>query len=284
MDQRQLIIDKEIRDSFRISRLADKDFQQSQPISVVYNRIFIINEGKGVLQVDSRELPIGGHEVFLVSKGQTFSFINVRNTSGIEILFGNCFWERTPASASNCKAILFNNAAVNQRLPLNENSFAAISPIIDMLLSEYKAADYPNKLDAMAAYLKIIMIKLANINVEAGQQLNTADNLLYQKFLELVSSRYSESHEVADFAIELSITSRKLSDICKKKSGHGAKEIINGQLVAEAKRSLQFSSKPVKEIAYDLSFSTPERFTHFFKLNTGVSPVEYRSLFVNIGR
>ncbi len=62
-----------------------------------------------------------------------------------------------------------------------------------------------------------------------------------------------------------------------------AKEIINGQIVAEAKRFLQFSSNTVKEIAYELNFNTPEQFSHFFKKNTTMSPADYRSQFNNIG-
>ena len=67
-------------------------------------------------------------------------------------------------------------------------------------------------------------------------------------------------------------------------AGKGAKELINGQLVAEAKRSLQFSSRPVKEIAYQLHFSTPEQCSHFFKKNAMMSPQDYRARFVNFGR
>ncbi|WP_354431473.1 MULTISPECIES: AraC family transcriptional regulator [unclassified Mucilaginibacter] len=59
--------------------------------------------------------------------------------------------------------------------------------------------------------------------------------------------------------------------------------MINGQRVAEAKRSLQFSSTTVKEIAYELSFNSPEEFSHFFKKNTNFSPANYRSNFINIG-
>ncbi|NML21852.1 helix-turn-helix domain-containing protein [Pseudoflavitalea sp. G-6-1-2] len=55
-------------------------------------------------------------------------------------------------------------------------------------------------------------------------------------------------------------------------------------MIDEAKRALQFSARPIKEIAYDLSFSTPEQFSHFFKKNTQIAPVDYRNMFVNIGR
>jgi len=282
--QQALIVDREIKDSFQVSRLGRTDANGTSSISVVYNRIFIVYKGAGALRVDDRDQTISGNEIFLVSKGQIFSVSAGTTLEGIEISFGDCFWERTPASASNCKAVLFNNAALNQRLPLTPADAATLNPVLDMLMGEYEGADYPNKLDAMAAYLKVIMIKLANINALANPEINNGDSNLYRRFLELVSTNYSRTHEVADFARELSVTARKLSDLCKQKSGNGAKEIINGHVIAEAKRSLQFSAKPIKQIAYDLSFATPEQFSHFFKKNTDIAPADYRNVFVNIGR
>ena len=278
--KRELVVDKEIRDSFKISRLADTGSNGSPSVSVTYNRIFVLPEAAGTIQIDRRDHPIGGKEVFLVAKGQVFSLTADTRLQGFEIMFGDCFWERTPASASNCQTVLFNNVALNQRLPLAMD----LMPVCEMLLQEYSSDDYPNKLDAMAAYLKIIMIKLANIQASSNCEFNNFDNVLYQRFLERVSVKFNLTREVADFAQELSVSARKLSELCKQKSGYGAKEIINGYLIAEAKRSLQFTAKPIKQIAYDLSFATPEQFSHFFKKNTNVSPADYRDIFVNIGR
>ena len=135
----------------------------------------------------------------------------------------------------------------------------------------------------MDAYPKIIMIKIANLKALLTDGHESYDNQLYRQFLELVSHKYQTTHEVADFAQLLGISTRKLTDLCNKCSGKGAKEIINGQLIAEAKRSLQFSASPVKEIAFQLNFSTPDHFSHFFKKNTQLSPYQYRTVFAQIG-
>ncbi|WP_161596681.1 AraC family transcriptional regulator [Chitinophaga vietnamensis] len=282
--QRQLIVDREIKDSFQVSRLSNTSMGTTALVSVAYHRIFILSEAKGTIQIDQEDHPVNGREVFLVAKGQVFAFTADTRLNGFEIIFGDCFWEKTPTSASNCKAALFNHTALHQRLPLLENDAASLLPVCELLLQEYANADYPNQLDAMAAFLKIIMIKLANILAASGCELNDFDNRLYQQFLELISTRFRDTREVSDFAKMLAVSTRKLSDVCKQKSGYGAKEIINTYLIAEAKRSLQFSTKPIKQIAYDLAFATPEQFSHFFKKITHASPADYRHIFVNIGR
>ncbi|ASK31933.1 hypothetical protein CEY12_18265 [Chryseobacterium sp. T16E-39] len=279
-----LILDKEIKDSFQVRKITRSVFKNAGMVSVIYNRVLIIHEGNGKIIIDDEQYDITGSEVFVISKGQLFSFSSLTQLSGFEISFGDCFWEKAPSSASNCKLLLFNDAALHQRLPLREKDFYDLNPVCEILLKEYSDADYPNKLDAMAAYLKILMIKLANAMPSFQQGIDDFDNQIYRRFLELVNTHYNQMHDVLYYAQKLSVTPRKLSEISKKKSGKGAKEIIAGQVIAESKRQLQFSAKTVKEIAYDLSFSTPEQFSHFFKKQTNTSPLDYRKIFVNIGR
>ncbi|SHM58395.1 helix-turn-helix domain-containing protein [Mucilaginibacter sp. OK098] len=278
------LFDKEIKDSFSIIRYNNQQFDLQPLCRLTYNRIFLINTGSGAIRVDNETYPVIGNETFLLAKGQVYAFDQYTTISGYELCFGDCFWEKTPASASNCKAVLFNNAAANQHLRINAESFSELDTLFRVLYTEYIGTDYINKLDALAAYLKIIMIKIANVNASLINGYDNFENQLYRQFLELVSNQYQTTHEVADFANQLGISARKLSDLCKRCSGKGAKDIINGQLIAEAKRSLQFSSKPVKEIAFQLNFSAPDQFSHFFKKNTQISPNDYRDHFVNIGR
>ncbi|MCF0074370.1 helix-turn-helix domain-containing protein [Dyadobacter sp. CY261] len=279
-----LVFEKDIKDSFRITHLECTEKESPVPERLGYHRIVFLQEAAGEIEIDDVRFDLSGKSLFLLSKGQLCRLPERSLLTGYELSFGDCFWERAPDSASNCKAVLFNNAAENQRLPVSELAFVELNFLFESLNREFGAEDYVNKLDALAAYLKIIMIKIANINAEAGAGFDNHEKKLYRNFIELVSRKYREMHEVAEYADALNIPARRLSDICRRCAGKGAKEIINGQIVAEAKRSLQFSSQPVKEIAYQLHFSTPEQFSHFFKKNAMISPQDYRTRFVNFGR
>jgi AraC family transcriptional activator of pobA len=281
-NQNYVTIDNEIENSFAIRAIQQ---HATLPVTVFranYHRIFMIDEGSGSIGIDEVNYSIAGKSLLLIAKGQLFSFQQNATILGYEIVFGDCFWEKTPQSANNCKAVLFNNAEANQQIPLSDKDYTQLNPLFEDLYQEYLNEEYINKLDAMAAYLKIIMIKIANINALLTKGYDTYEKQLYRRFLELVSTQYQDTHEVADFANQLGIPARKLSDLCKRCSGKGAKDIINGQLIAEAKRSLQFSSNPIKEIAFHLNFSSPDQFSHFFKKNTQISPVDYRERFVKI--
>lgn len=278
-----IIADRDIKDSFSVENWTKQHFDNERVHRATYNRIFLITAGSGEIVIDAAPYPIAGNQLLLIAKGQLFTFTANVVLTGYAICFGDCFWEKAPQSASNCKAVLFNNASDNQQVPLRVDDVQELSPLFKTLHTEFAKPSYINKPDAMAAYLKIIMIKIANINASLSKGYDSYDNQLYRGFLELVSRQYQNTHEVAEFAKQMGISTRKLTELCNRCGGKGAKEIINGQLISEAKRSLQFSAKPVKEIAYHLNFSTPEQFSHFFKKNTLVSPHQYRSHFVHIG-
>jgi AraC family transcriptional activator of pobA len=274
-------VESEIKESFSINILSDQNSIETYRLS--YHRIILVEKGKGTILVDGNTFRIDENQLYLISKGQIFGITDETELSGVEISFGDCFWERSPASANNCKAVLFNNAADNQQILLQQKDINELYPLFASLYSEYKQPAYVNKIDAMAAYLKIIMIKIANINALLIKGYDNFEKQVFRKFLGLVSSDYYLRHEISDYSNQLNITSRRLSELCKRCSGKGAKEIINGQIIAEAKRNLQFTSLTIKEIAYKLNFATPEQFSHFFKKNTLVSPSEYRSSFIGIG-
>lgn len=279
----QIQIEKEIKDSFSINLINDQTLNNSVPVRLKYHRILLIKNGLGIIYIDGVAYPVSGSEIFLLAKEQIFSFSQESVATGFELCFGDCFWERTPASANNCKAVLFNNITDNQHIPVPRSGFQEINILFNTLFSEYENDDYINKIDAMAAYLKIIMIKTANLNASLTRAYDNFEKQIYRQFLELVQNQFHTTHDVSDFASQLNISTRKLSEICKRNSDKGPKDIISLQIITEAKRALQFSTKPVKEIAFELNFNSPEQFSHFFKKYTRSSPQLFRVDFVKIG-
>lgn len=268
--------------SFSVRRIEKGILASPSLVRLFYHRIVLVEEGEGVLIIDNTPFDIRRNDVFLMSRGQLFSQESSSFITGYIISFGDCFWEKTPQSASNCKAVLFNDAGFHQSLALNESERIELLRLAGLLLDEFNLAGYINQMDVLAAYLKIMMIKLANVRTLGAESFDDQDYIIYRKFIELLSNGFHSFRAVSDYALMMNITSRRLSDICKRCSGSGAKQIIDGQVIAEAKRLLQFSSKSVKEIAYELHFSSSGQFSHFFKTNAQVSPADYRKQFIGL--
>jgi AraC-like DNA-binding protein len=79
-------------------------------------------------------------------------------------------------------------------------------------------------------------------------------------------------------ADQLHISSNYFGDMIKKETGKSAQEHIQLKLIETAKERIFDTSKSVSEIAYELGFKHPQHFSRMFKNETGLTPIEYRSL------
>lgn len=80
------------------------------------------------------------------------------------------------------------------------------------------------------------------------------------------------------FGKELNMSGNYLSDLLKKETGKSVKSHINEMVIDKSKTILLNSNTSVSEIAYGLGFEYPQSFTRLFKKETGISPLEYRTL------
>lgn len=101
---------------------------------------------------------------------------------------------------------------------------------------------------------------------------------LYNQFLSLIASHYTEAHNVAFYSDKMAITTRYLFQITQKCIGKSPKEIIIEYLVNEAKKLIRNTSLTMQEISIKLGFPSQNAFSKFFKDNTYSTPMQYRKL------
>ena len=269
-----------MNESFSLELLESISVEPCKFYQPDYNLILFVTDGCAIAVIDGENVEIYKNNIVLISKGEVFAIQSI--AKGYILKFGNCFWDKTPISASNCKAALFDSGQTNRKFDLDEVHKNDLYSLFEVVLNDYQGPFYSNKADAIAAYLKIIIIKIANIH--SLLQLNTElyDTKLYQRFAILVQQDFKRDHNVSTYAKKLGVSSRKLNDVCKA-AGTGAKEIIISEIISEAKRLLQFTSLSIKEISATLSFSTPYHFSNFFKKYTGLSPVNYKLKYAQKG-
>lgn len=157
-------INPALRDSFSVEKVNGQLFEDDALRRISFNELILVKEGYGNITIDGALYNIVPHSVFIISKGQIYAAGGNSHVEGYVLRFGDCFWEKAPASASNCKAVLFNDASGHQQMQLSVQDEETLTNLMMTMLEEFNAPDYVNKGDALAAYLKIVMIKVANIN------------------------------------------------------------------------------------------------------------------------
>lgn len=99
---------------------------------------------------------------------------------------------------------------------------------------------------------------------------------LMKRFMSLVFEFGSCNREVKFYADKLCITTRYLSSIVQKMTGHTPKEMIGIHCIHEIKTLLKSTNDSIQEIAFRLHFPDQSFLARYFKKHTGMSPIEYR--------
>ncbi len=155
-----------------------------------------------------------------------------------------------------------------------EKRTQAILEMIDELLGSH----LNHKYDAILSLLNTFFVYCdgqCNIKSFATQN-NTKANIVYG-FKRLVDKHIYEDHDVTEYANLLNISPKYLNECVKEVLNVNAKNIIVEQLLMRSRHALKFSDKTIKEISFDLGFSSPDYFSYFFKTHTATTPSAIRN-------
>ena len=83
--------------------------------------------------------------------------------------------------------------------------------------------------------------------------------------------------EVTFYADKLCVTSDYLSKVVREYDGQSAAKWIINAVITEAKILLREPDKTINQIARESNFPDQSTFGKFFKRNTGLSPLEYKT-------
>ena len=99
---------------------------------------------------------------------------------------------------------------------------------------------------------------------------NLRDAVLY------IESRFDESITLPDIAKAAGMNHTTLTALMKGELGLTAIEYLMKYRITVAKKQLEFTSVPIKDIANMTGFKTVQHFSRVFKANTGNTPAEFR--------
>lgn len=99
---------------------------------------------------------------------------------------------------------------------------------------------------------------------------------LYNQFMTLLSEHYKTAHDVSFYAVQLSISTRYLSQITNTVCGRSPKQVIDDYLLQECEKLLSSTSLTIQQISQKLGFTSQIAFAKFFKAKKKIAPTVYR--------
>lgn len=130
---------------------------------------------------------------------------------------------------------------------------------------------------------KAILKEMLVITQLIATQTKNKNYWIVEKAMNYVANNYSEDLKASEVASWLNITPNHFSNVFKQKTGMNFKEYLNEIRIQHAQRLLANTNDKVFEIANLVGYKEYKYFVSVFKLNTGVTPKEYRTLNSNRG-
>jgi AraC family transcriptional activator of pobA len=157
----------------------------------------------------------------------------------------------------SCNGILFNNIYDSPITNLQPAEMESLATIAHQLQSE---AEHPAlaQYEVLLSYLKIFLINASRIKMEQ-QETEGGDTgkepVILSALKEAIEAHFKTLHSPGDHAGLLHISAKALNKVSKAKFNKTLSDLIAERIIVEAKRELYLTSKPVKQIAFELGFT-----------------------------
>ena len=253
-----------------------KELQRVGHFSIIW-----IHEGEGRLKADFTEYNITAGTMLFFAPFQPF-MITGEHVKGVMLNFHHdffCVIKHHKEVA--CDGILFNNISQTPLVNIPSEETSMIRLLITQVENELQVAGLAQH-DLLISYLKILLINVTRIKVSQDtvkpgptEQTGESDALL--QFKAYIDKYFREKHSAGEYADLLNMTVKNLGRVVREYYGRTPTDMITERIIVEAKRDLYLTSKPIKEIAYDLGFKDEYHFSRYFKNAINTSPQAYRN-------
>lgn len=243
-----------------------------------YFSMLLVSKGEGSVLRDEARYAFGSSCLLCFSIYQPFLVKPQGKLEGILINFHPGFFclfkHRNEVS---CNGVLFNNLYDTPMVSLKSGEMRSLSLIVDQLTTEMQQRARPDQ-DVLISYLKIFLITASRIKMEQrqGEEEPAKQPPALENLKNAIETHYKTLRSPGDYGELLHISPKALNKASKAHFNKTLTDLIAERLIIEAKRELYLTSKPVKEIAFELGFEDEFYFSRYFKKKVGVSPQIFR--------
>lgn len=163
-------------------------------------------------------------------------------------------------------------------LSLTDEQFASVLHQFQMLHT-VSLMESDNRWQMLGDLLDVLFLLLQDYRRQNGidDHKYTPHEVLFARFYRAITEHYQQSREVRFYADMFHLSPKHFATIIKQHTNINALDWINSYVTIQAQTLLRYHRElTVQEIAIRLGFSEQASFSRFFKVNTGLSPTEYR--------
>jgi AraC family transcriptional regulator, transcriptional activator of pobA len=255
--------------SFKVSRFKEQ-IKKTHPHKhdAYYEMIFLL-EGEGFHTIESEKFQVSTPDFYFLKPGQLHYWQFTSIPKGFVILFNeNEFDTLRETSLPE----MTRKLAGTTRLKLSTGQFP-LSLLHEICQEFNRPGEYSGEI--IHGLMRAIMGRLLQLG-KSATDLSVQPTGYYDRFLNLLLNEIPRLRKVNEYAGLLHITPQNLNAACRKHSGKTASQLINSQLILEAKRYILHTGYTILEIADILQFTDASHFVKFFRKQEGMTPIQFR--------
>ena len=248
------------------------------PFRMNVTLVFACIQGTAQGFINMKPYSVKGPCLFTILPGQIIEYESIsEDFSGFFIIFSSKFTDSIMENAME-RLPLFLSVSENPVITLDEERMKGIFAYCDVMKRLAKEKDNPYRFE-VARYLTLAFFYGSSIDfykLSDNRQM-THQELLIEKFLNLVRIHHKKQRTLNFYAKELSLSSKYLSRIVKETTCKPVNDWIDSFVVLEAKALLKSTNMTILQISDELNFPSQSFFGKYFKRVTGMSPTEYKT-------
>lgn len=239
--------------------------------------ILALEEGEGTHEVDFTPYKLRDNSIFFLRPGQVHQLELKAGSTGFLMEFDTAFYH----SVDNAANQRLTKASNKTFCEFEDSRFKKLLSLLKYMFNEDREKQ-EGYIEIIKAYLDVFFIEYLRQSRNPDGTLKNARSYTqerFEDFLALLGPHITSKKQVSQYADLLNLSIYQLNAITKTIIGKPASELINEQIILEAKRYLLATPNQVKDIADHLGYEDISYFIRFFKKHTSYSPEAFRKNF-----
>ena len=258
---------------------AKRHFSVKYPHRHDFFEVLYLAKGSGYHVIDSNKYKIKPPCVFFMSPGQAHKLELSQDIEGFIFIFTADFYLLNLSDQNSLIEFPFFYTVQQDNPPLHlesEEDVLFIERLFLQGIAELKKDSH--SIDMLRSILDLLLTtcssryKTSNNTISKGK-----GHILVKRFYQLAEGNYLKNWPHSQYATLLSVSPNHLTQTVRQFTGKTSLQVIKLKQILEIKRLLLHTNLNVSEIAFQLNFDDQSYFSKFFKRETQLTPMQYRS-------
>ncbi|MDY3069450.1 MAG: helix-turn-helix domain-containing protein [Parabacteroides sp.] len=238
-----------------------------------FYQIFLLKKGSALCILDFDVKEMGEYSASVIFPNQIHKILVSENAEAEVIMFDKLVF---------CSEILANelkeyNVDLQRKINFvdmksSQNTFAELLDFVSKIKELYENMNMLNKMQ-IKFMIKILLLKIISSAPDNKTNITSDKDLgIYMEFREKVDLLYASQRKVHVYADLLGVSAKKLTSLCYQYCGKSPLSVIHDKLSFEIKKRLVLDDCSLKELSFDLGFSSQSALNKYIFKEFSLTP------------